>query len=197
MAHKYQLPNAIDAALAYLQSYYPAILTDTEYVRAGPPNFTELDHIGVVNLARLTDRANLLPVAFMHCCALDPKALIRGFEREDGNIETLSPDDLHTVLIARAELIKADARDCLAVLDLSDNCENEHGCREMFVAILTESIGAQERYRFSAGWREPWKPFLENIGMVPCQACVETIEEQEQEKLAELYERWPRIVGLQ
>ena len=67
----------------------------------------------------------------------------------------------------------------------------------MFVAILTESIGAQERYRFSAGWREPWKPFLENIGMVPCQACVETIEEQEQEKLAELYERWPRIVGLQ
>ena len=32
MAHKYQLSNAVDAALAYLQSHYPATLANIEYV---------------------------------------------------------------------------------------------------------------------------------------------------------------------
>ncbi|KAI0706733.1 hypothetical protein C8T65DRAFT_225727 [Cerioporus squamosus] len=197
MGHKYQLEYTVEAALEYLQPYYPSRLTEWEAMRAGPPNFSALDHIGVVNIARLTDTPDLLPVAFLHCCALDPKVLREGFKREDGTWEKLSPEDLATVLIARAELIKADALDCLYILRIGQNCEDPDGCSETLMTVLSEHIGAQEwKESFEAGWRQSWKAYLEGIDMVPCEGCTDEIEEREQEKVEELWNNWPTIVGV-
>ncbi|RPD60934.1 hypothetical protein L227DRAFT_563357 [Lentinus tigrinus ALCF2SS1-6] len=197
MGHKYQVEDVVEAGLEYLRSFYPPRLAHDEGMPDGPPNFSKRDHIGVVNLARLTNSPDLLPVAFLHCCMLDPRELVKGIEREDGTTETLSPDDLATVLIAREELIKADALDCLYILDVNENCCSVEECRETLMEVLTSSIAVQEQRSFSADWREPWRPFLEKIGAVPCEACIEGIEVNEETRLEELCGRWPKIVGLE
>ncbi|TFK89065.1 hypothetical protein K466DRAFT_487650 [Polyporus arcularius HHB13444] len=196
MGHKYKLEHAVDAVLEYLQPYYPSRLTDWEAMRAGPPSFSALDHIGVVNIARLTDTPALLPVAFLHCCAVDPKVLRQGFTREDGTIETLSPDDLATVLMARAELMQQDVLDCLHILDVADDCDDSDECQRMLLTVHSEYIGARKwEQSFEAGWRQSWKAYLQKIDMVPCDECVEAIEEREREKLEELWDRWPTMLG--
>ncbi|KAI0706740.1 hypothetical protein C8T65DRAFT_225860 [Cerioporus squamosus] len=176
MGHKYQIDCGVEAGMHHLQSYYPARFADWEAVRAGPPHFSQLDHIGVVNLARLTDTPSVLPLAFLHCCTLDPRTLIKGLRREDDTWETLSPEDLATVLAVRAELIVADALDCMRILD--EDCVDPEGCRQTLAAILLEHIGLQDWQRcFGAGWRQPLQTCLQRVGMVPCDVFADAIEQ--------------------
>ena len=102
MAHKYQLDDALATAMAVLDSKYkwPVNLDGLDFTLSGDHN------IAVVNLARLLDRPKWLPVAFLGCCSLDSTRLIRGFQRVDGTLEQLAPDDLTRALVARSELVK-------------------------------------------------------------------------------------------
>ncbi|TFK79702.1 hypothetical protein K466DRAFT_505139 [Polyporus arcularius HHB13444] len=104
LAHKYQIEDVERQALAALQ-----------YDRADYGNFSNpsvplrisydrprLD-IGVVNIARLTNTPSLLPYSLYMCANLGGEVL-KGYTREDGSVEYLSPDDLRRCIDARSRL---------------------------------------------------------------------------------------------
>ncbi len=66
----------------------------------------QMSPIGVVNIARLTNTFDLLPVALMDCCQMD-SGLVKGHQREDGTFERLTDDDLERCLKATGKLTGA------------------------------------------------------------------------------------------
>ncbi len=187
MGHKYQIDHAVEGALAYLQHYCsypsPSQLTDLQAVVAAPPNFSALDHIGVVNIARLTHTPELRLLGLAHCCTLNPKALVRGLKREDGTREKLSPEDLTIVLLVRAELIKDDSLDVLCIRDGAEDCEYAEECRWMLMRFLAYHIGTQEQQSSSACWRQAWSSQLQEFEMLPSDRYADFIVARQPEKL--------------
>ncbi|TFK89054.1 hypothetical protein K466DRAFT_545972 [Polyporus arcularius HHB13444] len=183
MGHKYQIDYAVEGALAYLQHYCsypsPSQLTDLQAV---PSNFSALDHIGVVNIARLTHTPELRLLGLAHCCTLHPKALVRGLKREDGTSEKLSPEDLTIVLLVRAELIKDDGLDVLCIRDGAEDCEYAEECRWMLMRFLAYHIGTQEQQSSSASWRQAWSSQLQDLHMLPSDRYADSIVAREPEK---------------
>ena len=94
IGHKYEMTSLVQAAAAFLKSYYTADL-DQWSKRSSPrvpPSFEDAHVIGVVNIARLINEPSVLLSALIACCTLDHVA--KGLIREDGTLERLSYEDL-------------------------------------------------------------------------------------------------------
>ncbi|KAI0642606.1 hypothetical protein C8Q79DRAFT_982921 [Trametes meyenii] len=93
LGHKYGIEDVEKQALSCLKLYY------TIKFKAWEASYTPCDltdarqSIGVVNLARLTDNIDMLPVALYTCATLKGE-VTKGWAREDGTVEYLSPEDL-------------------------------------------------------------------------------------------------------
>ncbi|KAI0676520.1 hypothetical protein C8Q78DRAFT_27991 [Trametes maxima] len=93
LGHKYGIEDVEKQALSYLKLYYT---TKFECWEAGhtPCDLTDArQSIGAVNLARLTGNIDMLPVALYTCATLKGE-IAKGWVREDGTVEYLSPEDL-------------------------------------------------------------------------------------------------------
>ena len=108
LAHKYDLPDVSDQALALLEEH--AFPPDSPRAPQPLPNPTLIVHdinaIGAVNLARLVDRPALLISALHRCTALG-SAVLDGWTREDGQVEHLAPGDLKLCMDAHVPLQRA------------------------------------------------------------------------------------------
>ena len=198
MGHKYQIDAAVKIGTDYLLKYYPADFATWKNQRQGAPHFTPLEHIAVVNLARLIRADDILPAAFMHCCSVDPAKLVKGFEREEGVFEKLSYDDLTRALIARGELIKADAHACVYALEPGVSCcDTSDYCSEVLHGALWEHIAEDEERTMGLNWHKmSWADYFEYLEPDPCEECLDLIREREAEMLKELWDRWPDILGV-
>ena len=70
--------------------------------------------IGVINLARLTESDDLLPLALLQCCKLGAD-ITQGLAREDGTTEYLSPEDLGRCFAAKDRLMQRTILACLRI----------------------------------------------------------------------------------
>ena len=198
MAHKYEIDAAVQMAADHLRRHYPADFDDWNRTREDIPLFSPLEHIGVVNLARLIDAPDILPAAFMRCCGLDPDILLEGFVREDGVVEKLSQEDLTRTLIARSEIVKADTNLCVYALErTSPFCHCPTDCEENIKRVLWKYL--LPYYTLSLG--VPWSNtsvagYLEEVNVVPCEECMEFIRAREAEQLRELWLEWPETLRL-
>ena len=70
--------------------------------------------IGVVNLTRLTESDDLLPLALLECCKLGA-GITRGLQRENSTTEYLSPEDLGRGFAAKDRLVAMNIHACLKI----------------------------------------------------------------------------------
>ncbi|KAI0742510.1 hypothetical protein C8Q80DRAFT_1356207 [Daedaleopsis nitida] len=198
MGDKYQVDDVLTFAINYLKEHYPDNVDWIKH-RLGAPCFSPLETVGVVNLARLTDTPSILPAAFLHCCAADPEALMRGFVRDGGVTERLSADDLARVLIARAELVKADAITCLYTLHTraAQDCSDPGHCDAVVKGMLNELIDEDTTSRtFGADWRWSWEDCLRTIDAVLCAGCMEEIRERKDAQTKEMWRRLLKVLSI-
>ena len=140
LSHKYQLDQLLAAVLHRLKGTFTTQLDVWD--RSGgfgsltPLNLRSTDAIEALNLFRLLDRPEMIPVALYECSQIKPGFLLRGAFRSDGvTREHLSPSDMELCMEARDDLVQATAlllmRLCEAsearILQVSNNNQNA-GC---------------------------------------------------------------------
>ncbi|EJF60263.1 hypothetical protein DICSQDRAFT_171233 [Dichomitus squalens LYAD-421 SS1] len=144
LGHKYQFEQLVEEGLRHLRLAYPNQLTSdsTPVRRERPADLINQAAIVAVNLARLTESDDLLPLALLECCKLG-ETITQGYEREDGTKEYLSPEDLGRCFAAKAKLALRNAEAVLQVQEAASpgNLERvfkDHRCngREECASLL-------------------------------------------------------------
>ncbi|KAI1795294.1 hypothetical protein LXA43DRAFT_992260 [Ganoderma leucocontextum] len=105
LAHKYNIQDVEAQALNALRdngfSSDFALCSNLDR----QPRVTAINSIGVVILARLTDASTMLPLALFQCTIPGSVDIVRGWKREDGTVEHLSPEDLARCINGRNALV--------------------------------------------------------------------------------------------
>ncbi|KAM5544055.1 hypothetical protein V8D89_002241 [Ganoderma adspersum] len=115
LSHKYQLDQLLAAAIHRLKGTFTTQLDVWEhsgrfYMRS-PLRLEYSNAIEALNLFRLLDRPEMIPVALYECCQHGPAFLLHGVTRKDGvTQESLSPSDLELCFQVRGELLRATVR---------------------------------------------------------------------------------------
>ena len=89
LAHKYLMDSLQRQALLALRLHFPS-----QFVELGhtPPGWDPLYGVELAHLARLTNQSTLLPIAFYACVSAGDR-ITDGWQREDGSVINLSPED--------------------------------------------------------------------------------------------------------
>ncbi|KAH9912500.1 uncharacterized protein BXZ73DRAFT_107391 [Epithele typhae] len=176
LAHKYQMDDILEDALAVLRGYYTTRYISwtarADNILAATPSHA----IDAVLLARLTDAHALLPTALMHCSALGPR-VVHGHTRTDGTVVRLADADVVRALDGRAELLRRDSRRLRAITlylvgehpgvqgsrpDLSRVCFSREQCKAAMKHIWEVYFGKEARYETSD--LRPWAEAIPSLG---------------------------------
>ena len=115
LSHKYQLDQILAATIHRLKGTITTRLAVWErsggfYARS-PLGLRYPNAIEALNLFRLLDRPEMIPVALYECCQHGLAFILQGATRKDGvTRESLSPSDLELCLQVRGELVRATVR---------------------------------------------------------------------------------------
>ncbi|OJT05560.1 hypothetical protein TRAPUB_3609 [Trametes pubescens] len=201
LGHKYQMSDLLDNALDYLKAYYPIDFDKWyAYKQYGPPSFTMAHHIGLVNLARLVDDAELLLMALLVCCTIDDTDIIHGFEREDGSREQLTLGDIGLCYVARSRLTAASVQIMLRVCrpEVSAACQTERACSLGFESVLI----ALEAIDDPSVITNP-DPGFDAVGFDDafraagvCAQCKEMVKERNLRERKAAWKKLPEIFGI-
>ncbi|KAH9925684.1 uncharacterized protein BXZ73DRAFT_49920, partial [Epithele typhae] len=119
LGHKYQMSGFYDPAMEYLETWYNPRFAHWKAVNCiflnVPRGWDETCAIGVVNIARLTGKASILPYALLSCCQIGSE-LLKGLRYDDGERETLSMEDLVICLAAGRRLVHRGAEVLLSLI---------------------------------------------------------------------------------
>ncbi|KAM5539652.1 hypothetical protein V8D89_006761 [Ganoderma adspersum] len=220
--HKYELKGMYEQAMSYLTTYYTTnfdALVDGRNAAQWQPDPTHA--IGAINLARLTNTTSVLPLAFYICATLGPD-IARGFVREDGSVERLSPEDMRLCLEMKARLAAENAHTAFLLFrPVAQHCSNSSGhmyCAELWRKIL-EHAGLSKAPHPVASERalDSW---LENADCLPaptppgpgvtfsmymssyspqrtlCKGCKGHLQARDRELRRQIWKRLPEFVGL-
>ncbi|RDX48998.1 hypothetical protein OH76DRAFT_1483489 [Lentinus brumalis] len=130
LGKKYNMASLYEQSLDFLKIYYPTTLEVwLEAPEWDPRGWLSTQLIGIINLARLTRELALLPAAFISSTTLS--SIARGFTREDGSQETLTPEDLDICFRTKTALRKASIKVLLDTLSpvVAPTCETAGSCR--------------------------------------------------------------------
>ena len=159
------------------------------------------DSIAAVNLARLTETPVILPIALYDCCAVGP-ALIDGWEREDGTIETLSPGDLKRCIAAR-EVLAKEAFSLVSVIfnsEPSDDCTTPILCHVALRMTLASALELDTVAQPSV--LDAWAPFIHDNSRPQddsgyCLACERELLERDVRERRRIWNRLPQIFDVE
>ncbi len=152
LGYKYEISTLADDAVRLLEAYFTTNFDVWEKLRKGkwqdvPFTFSEnpaADAIDTVNLARMTGKSRLLPLALYQCCQLDPVDLIEGVKRseEDTQVFSLSSADSALCLRAKEALLKASANVSAIALLLNRCSEPEFSmsCTDRVYGVSTSGV---------------------------------------------------------
>lgn len=117
LGHKYQLQDIIDDAARYLEDYFTTDFNIwLQYCREEKDeafDFSEdegADVFEAVNLARLTGKVAILPLALYKCCQQDLAAIMFGIRRKNGDVVHLNQEDVERCVRARDRLFRESCR---------------------------------------------------------------------------------------
>ncbi|KAI1781603.1 hypothetical protein LXA43DRAFT_978012 [Ganoderma leucocontextum] len=139
LSHKYQLDQLLEAVVLKLQRTFTTQFevwnrSGGFLERSSPLELGFRHAIEALNLFRLLDRPDMVPVALYGCCQLQPAELLRGVKRDDGvSQERLSPADLELCMETKPRLMQAAVRLMMALSDfvearISLVCSGKQGC---------------------------------------------------------------------
>ncbi|EIW56906.1 uncharacterized protein TRAVEDRAFT_30233 [Trametes versicolor FP-101664 SS1] len=198
LGQKYQMSNLFEHAIGHLGKYYTTQFDVWEaQTRTAPLGFHDNAHsIGVVNLARLTGEASLLPVALLCCCMLRA-AIITGFKREDGTREQLALDDIGRCFVAKGRLIAESVRIALCVFEpiVAKKCTAAAGCKSALATMLRMLKDRVSDITMV-------DPFLSSHDMFTgpdvhvCRHCKTMLEARDLHERRAVWARLPEILGI-
>ncbi|PIL25826.1 hypothetical protein GSI_11579 [Ganoderma sinense ZZ0214-1] len=162
LGHKYEVDKLVENGLQYLRRFYPSTFTpdpEPPGIWAGPirkdrpMDLQGRSAIAIVNLARLTDSNDLLPLALLECCKLGAD-IVKGYRREDGTVEFLQPDDLGRCFAAKGALELSVVNAYLRIFEhapIDGSCDGGQSCvvafhylRYHFRVATCEDVGVDE-----------------------------------------------------
>ncbi|KAI9061836.1 hypothetical protein FKP32DRAFT_1677767 [Trametes sanguinea] len=200
LGHKYEVDYMVERSLAYLKQYFvcaPDAWDRTSFPK--PPTFEDVHCIGVVNLARLTDTAILLPPALMTCCRLSATELMNGFAREDGTREVLSQEDIGRCFVGRARLVEAKAFVTLKVFDqaLSPDCTRSSECEPIFLRLL-DHLKSNKDVLCNVFWHNLLGSYIEREDRDRnlCWPCFKLLKAREKEEQQKVWRKMPELLDL-
>ena len=200
MGLKYQLNELYEKSRQFLKSHYTDDLDAwTKHTNWQPSHWQENESIGVVNLARLMNDANILPTALMSCVYMDER-IVQGFQREDDTMETLTVDDLGRCFRASRVLRQMNLAGILHVLDdiAFPGCRDKGACTRILQ-------GAQRRLKAQIEQIMTCSPFkltseyflLRGYPLSMCMECTKTVEERFRKERTELWTRLPEVLDVE
>ena len=208
LAHKYNVPQVLDQALASLRDLgfaasfaahcsHPLPLGNSPL--ALDPSFS----IAVVNLARLTNTPSLLPLALYHCAYLGSDVL-DGWAREDGTLERLSDADLRRCVDGRAALAHEHAVFIFSVFH-DTVCGAAAGCTRPGLCsaglrngqralVCLEGLAA--RYHML---HHSWVEAVTTLGdgKNVCAGCAREMLERTRKEQRRIFDKLPQIFGVE
>ncbi|KAM5544921.1 hypothetical protein V8D89_001819 [Ganoderma adspersum] len=112
LSHKYQLDQLLAAVIHRMKGTFTTQLDVWEqsgrFCWISALRLDSTYTIEALNLFRLLDRPEMIPVALYECCQHGPAFLLQGTTRKDGvTQESLSPSDLELCFQVRGELVRA------------------------------------------------------------------------------------------
>ncbi len=199
LGHKYQMYDLVTHGTTYLQKYFTADLAAWEdgLVYDDEP-FKRVYAIGVVNLARLLAEPTLLPTALLTCCTLGAN-IAKGFTREDGTHESLSPHDLGLCFAARSRLAGRAVILAATVFSppVSDGCARPQKCREALQTALANLKKPQTAEQLMDA--DIFSPDARDLGWGntgQCAGCLEMVRRRDSERRFALWKLLPMIMGV-
>ena len=200
MGLKYQLNELYEKSRQFLKSHYTDDLDAwTKHTNWQPSHWQENESIGVVNLARLMNDANILPTALMSCVYMDER-IVQGFRREDGTLETLTVDDLGRCFRASRVLWQMNLTGILHVLQdiASPGCTKEKGCTGMLQGAQRRLKAQIEQIMTSSPFKlTPEYFLLKGYPLRMCMECTKMVEERIRKERTELWARLPEVLDVE
>ncbi|KAI1781887.1 hypothetical protein LXA43DRAFT_907382 [Ganoderma leucocontextum] len=208
LSHKYQLDELLEAVVPRLKGTFTTELEMWDKSRGFyelPPLGLTSDHaIEALNLFRLLDRPEMIPVALYWCCQLRPAVLLRGVTRSDGvTREHPSPTDLELCFEVKEKLVQATIHLLLQLCEVyevkiaqvsgNQDCQSPDDCLDglrdlldVFRGFLHDSIDADPLDTYYAGQLDE---SVESGGM--CSSCGDAMRvEHSQLREAQDTELW-------
>ena len=199
LGRKYELNDLVEQSVQFLKRHY----TDNHdtWVKHGaywdPSHWRGYEPIGVVNIARFINEPSLLPTTLLSCVYMG-EAIVQGFGREVGTLETLALDDLGRCFRASRTIRQAILISLLHTFlaKVSPACKTEKSCRIALRGALRGVGGRMEYLMVSCPFRVSLDDFLD--GKVGTYAeCTAMVKERIRKERAELWARLPEFLGVE
>ena len=196
LAHKYHMESIESQGLAVVKSHFSTKL-DAWYERPLFRDYSHIQAIGAINLARLTNTPSILPSAF-YACTNFLGIVMNGWKRADGAVERLSEDDLQLVIKGRDALVRWGTVELLQIVthERSTRCVNRAECdasvRDDTARVLrTEMLELERSFNFEEG-----KTLVEAMAPLMCRACWRHMSSSVEKRLQEMWKDLPTIMGV-
>ncbi|RPD58552.1 hypothetical protein L226DRAFT_147711 [Lentinus tigrinus ALCF2SS1-7] len=204
MGHKYQFDKLGSQSLTFLKEHFTDDFDrwmNSEFV---PPAFEIKHAIGVVNLARFAGQGyeSILPTAFLVCCMVPGKDLVKGFTDNDGTAVTLCPDDLGRVMEARHRLDQEISRIVLRAFEPFGTvyCFSEEGCKNAVSCVLHENVATSSPLLVPDHVFSHWEDYRAAFLNVPehtlCNGCDDERRQRFYDGQWDLWKRLPKIFDI-
>ncbi|OJT15452.1 hypothetical protein TRAPUB_7861 [Trametes pubescens] len=208
LGREYALQDIVDDAADYLEDYFTPDFqtflqrsngTHTEKFRLSERDKAAGAAFEAVNLARLTRKHTLLPLALYHACQHAPHEILLGITRTSGAVVSLSRDDMVRCISARRGLLRASSR----LAHVVHRAECAVGCAEpdMCAVYMARLRAAFEELRVDL-WTVDALAGLETqlgaLADLPCwlELCEECREEMVRRHRGTLRETWGKLLDI-
>ncbi|KAI0742432.1 hypothetical protein C8Q80DRAFT_1188360 [Daedaleopsis nitida] len=190
------MTTVYEQPLRYLKNFYTNdfnswINNSPNWVPEGWDNAAA---IGVVNLARLSEEHSILPLALLACTTLGEE-VAKGFTREDGSQEKLTPEDLGLCFAAQAEIRKASLTILLRTLTYAPQCKESGPCR---AALNNALVGLRDCVDdiIDGDPFSSYLVYLEDGKIGVCSACKAALKSLNWEERVKMWKTLPEIMGV-
>ncbi len=208
LGHKYEIKAVVDDAAHHLEGYFTTdFRTWLQYCSQDADatfDFTEdeegADLFEAVNLARLTSKHAILPLALYKCCQRDLAEIMFGIERQAGAVVRLSKDDVERCVRARERLLRESCQMAGTIARATcapRRCMTPRVCprqlerlREIFTSMLAELVNTLPL----SGLREQ----LEELTVLPewTQLCYECRDDLVSQHKLKQQETWGKLLEI-
>jgi len=207
LAHKYEIKDLLHDALDCLSTCFSDIFATwaAAHEGMGSPrmSFDWKDAIAVVNIARLTDTASMLPAALYMCCQLDTDTILNGAVQKNGTVERLSAGDTMGCLDARKTLVHDNIISAFRIFSptTSDECTSPTDCIAHLTVLLQDHItyeGGSDNYTCLSDWIPYLQTSMEHSQTYDalCTYCTSMVRVRSREQRADIWMRLPQALGV-
>ncbi|KAH9933999.1 uncharacterized protein BXZ73DRAFT_46063, partial [Epithele typhae] len=203
LGRKYEFTGLYESAMRYLRNYFPTNLTRWRQLsRYVPPQFTMIDAVGVVNIARLAPDLSILPTALFACCVSTRPEIVVGDAQLDQRHGRLSEEDVALCWKARTRLVAVTSSSLLAVVSpiLLSDCGSISFHGDLCKAAAPHFLQAVET-QIAKDEKNPLQSvvsrFDEGLLQKLCPQCLAGLKDRSQKIARQNWNKLPSLLGLE